>query len=399
MTKTINLAAKIDRLPPALKAIIGVAGELTRRRGDSLYLVGGVVRDLLLERATFDIDLVTDRDAIGLAGEIAGSTEGKLTVHHRFGTAKIEYPGFSFDFTTARAEDYRHPGALPVVKPGTIRDDLFRRDFTINAMAIRLGTAGYGELIDLYGGLKDLNNKLIRILHDKSFIDDATRIWRALRYQQRLDFKIESGTLNLLKRDIAMLDTVSGDRIRYELECVFNETEPEKALREAARLGVLQKLHPALNTNEIPEAFRQAREVSQPKPPDFTMYLALLANSLSGPEADQLISYLHLSKPAAKTLRDSIHLKSRLLELNKTGIKPSKVYRLLNGLTLTSLAASALIAPDSARQQIERYLNGYRYVRPALNGNDLLTLGIEPGPRMTKILARLRAARLDGEAT
>ncbi|MFH0942046.1 MAG: CCA tRNA nucleotidyltransferase [Chloroflexota bacterium] len=400
MAKTINLADKIDSLPPPLKAIIGVAGEVAKRRVASLYLVGGVVRDLLLGRATLDIDLVTDCDAIGLAGEISAATDGKMTAHHRFGTAKIQYPGLSFDLATIRAEDYHHPGALPSVRPGTIRDDLFRRDFTVNAMAVRLMPTGYGELIDLYGGLDDLRQKLIRVLHDKSFCDDATRIWRALRYQKRLDFQIESGTLDLLERDISMLDTVSGDRIRYELECVFGEPEPEKVLREADRLGVLQKLHPGLSADQkMAPAFHRAREASQPDQPGFALYLALLADNLSDLETDRLAGYLHLPKSAAKTLQDATLLKSRLAELEKTAVKPSVVSRLLSGYAPTALLANTLSAPATAKQQIERYLNRYRYVRPALNGNDLLALGVKPGPPVKETLARLRDARLDGEVT
>lgn len=397
---TINLADKIDSLPPSLKATITVAGEMAKRRGDGLYLVGGVVRDLLLGRATLDIDLVTECDAIGLAGEISRATGGKMTAHHRFGTAKIQYPGLSLDLTTIRAEDYRHPGALPSVRPGTIRDDLFRRDFTVNAMAICLVPAGYGELIDLHGGLDDLRNKNIRVLHDKSFRDDATRIWRALRYRQRLDFQIESGTLGLLKRDINMLDTVSGDRIRYELECVFGEPEPEKVIVEAARLGVLQKLHPNLRADRsMAQALHQAREASQPSPPGFALYLALLAGNLSDLEADRLTGYLSLPKPAAKTLRDAVQLKSRLAGLEKTGVKPSEVYRLLSGYTPAALLANALTASPAAKEQIERYLKSYRYVRHALNGDDLLAIGVKPGPPVKETLSRLRDARLDGEVT
>ena len=398
---TINLASKLEKeLPPPITALLKVIGEIAPGQGKDLYLVGGVVRDLLLERPSQDLDLVVDGDAIQLARKVTSAIPGKITVHDRFGTAKIQYPDFSLDLTTARAEHYRRPGALPTVRPGTIRDDLFRRDFTINAMAVRLTPPGYGELLDLYGGLDDLKNKLVRILHDQSFTDDATRIWRALRYQQRLNFQMEGSTLSLLKRDIPMLSTVSGDRIRYELECVFGEAEPENVLRRAADLGILKKLHPNLTGNEgLEEAFRRARELNEPKLPAFGLYLAILAGNLNPQEAEQFITYLRLPKPTAQTVRDSINLKVRLPELKKVALKPSRVYQLLSGYTTTALTASALTAPPEAKAHIDRFLDRYRYVRPALNGNDLIALGITPGPRIKETLARLRAAKLDGEVT
>ena len=178
----------------------------------------------------FDLDLVVEGDAIGLAKEFAEKVGGKLTVHTMFNTAKIALDKWTIDIAMARTETYAKPGALPVVKPGTLKTDLFRRDFTVNAMAICLSPDNYGELIDLYGGLNDLKNKIIRVLHEKSFIDDATRIWRAIRYEQRLGFQIEPETLKLLKRDVPMLKTVGGYRLRHELELVLKEKEPEKAL-------------------------------------------------------------------------------------------------------------------------------------------------------------------------
>ena len=183
------------------------------------------------------------------------------------------------------------------MKPGSINDDLSRRDFTINAMAVELNPGHFGELLDLYGGRDDLEHKLIRVLHEKSFIDDATRIWRALRYEQRLDFQMEPATLKLLKRDIAMLDTISGDRIRHELELVLKEELPEKVLRRADELGVLAKLHPSLKGDGwLAEKFAQARELSLPDSPPVALYLSLLAYRLTADEIEQLISYLKITQ-------------------------------------------------------------------------------------------------------
>ncbi|MFC2003758.1 polya polymerase, partial [Chloroflexota bacterium] len=184
MTKIINLTNKMTKqLPVELVNFMRVAGEVAASQGQSLYLAGGVARDLLLGRANFDLDLVMAGDAIALARQLTPVEQGSITTHPRFGTAKVQWDEWSIDFATARSETYASPGALPTVKPGSINDDLFRRDFTINAMAVYLTPDLYGELVDLYGGQDDLEHKLIRVMHEKSFIDDATRIWRALRYE------------------------------------------------------------------------------------------------------------------------------------------------------------------------------------------------------------------------
>ena len=175
-----------ERLPPDLVGCIRKAGETAAERGEQLYLVGGAVRDMLLGRGTLDIDLVVEGNAISLAETLAGQLGGKVTAHSRFGTATLKRDNKSIDFVTARSEVYQKPGALPQVQPGSITDDLARRDFSINAMAVALHPERSGELIDLYGGIEDLKNKSIRVLHEKSFTDDATRIWRAVRYEQRL---------------------------------------------------------------------------------------------------------------------------------------------------------------------------------------------------------------------
>ena len=290
MTKTMNLASKIERqLPAEVVRFMQVAGETASKQEYNLYLVGGVVRDLLLGRNNFDLDLVVEGDAISLAQQLAQVYTGKITTHPRFNTAKLQWDKWSVDLTTARSETYAKPGALPSVKPGTLKSDLFRRDFTINAMAIHLTPHRYGELIDLYGGMSDLEHKLMRILHEKSFIDDATRIWRALRYEQRLDFQLEETTLKLLKRHTPMLDTISSDRIRYELECILHEEYPEKVLCRDAEVGVLRWLHPSLKGDEwLAGRFEQARQLSSPNPPPIGLYLALLAYRLKMKKSSNL---------------------------------------------------------------------------------------------------------------
>lgn len=399
MPETTNLAHRIEeRLPEELVAFIQHAGRLAAAKGDSLYLVGGVVRDLLLGKSSLDIDLVIEGDAIALAQQLIGKETGKITIHKRFNTAKITWHGWSIDITSARSESYAQPGALPDVKPGSLSDDLLRRDFSINAMAIGLNPRSYGRLIDPYSGQRDIRNRLIRILHPTSFIDDSTRIWRGLRYEQRLGFRLEADTLRLLRRDINMLDSISGDRIRYELECILGEELPERVFKRAAELGVLAKLSPSLKGNGwLEEKFKQARQMYLPDKPPPGIYMALLSYNLADEERERFISYLRLPKAMEQTLRDSSSTRAKLKKLADAGISPSAIHHLLTDSSIQAIAAN-LIASDSptARRNLKLYLDKLRYVKTALTGNDLIKMGIPPGPHIKEILNRLLDARLDG---
>jgi len=398
--ETINLSGSIkEQLPSVIINFIKGAGDVAEKRQQRLYLVGGVVRDLLLERPNLDIDMVLEGDAIKLAQEIAGLIQAKVTTHPRFGTATLKWGKRSADFITARAETYARPGALPAVKSGTIRDDLARRDFSINSMAIELNPRRYGELIDPFSGRRDLEHKLVRVLHDKSFTDDATRIWRALRYEQRLDFRIEPVTLLLLKRDIAMLKTISGDRLRHELDLVLKEELPEKAIRRADELGALSKLHPALKgDNWLAEKFAVARERYLTDTPQPQLFLALLCYRLTANELEHLIKSLRLPKATAQALRDTLAIKGKMKELARPGQAPSVIYNLLQGYCPTAYIAVS-IAGDSetVAEHIELYFNVLQDVNPALTGEDLVKLGVPRGPYIKKVLQKLREARLDGK--
>jgi len=398
----INLSNKIEKqLPAELVTFIQKAGKTAASQGQGLYIVGGVVRDLLLEQTNLDLDLVVEGNAIELAQKLAKINQGKNTTHPRFNTAKLQWDKWSVDLTTARSETYAKPGALPTVKPGSLSSDLFRRDFTINAMAIELNPDHYGELIDRYGGRDDLERKFIRILHEKSFTDDATRIWRGLRYEQRLNFQLEPTTLNLLKRDVPMLDTISGDRIRYEVECILREKYPEKVLRRAEELGVLPKLSPALKGNGwLTEKLEQARQFTYPNPPPTGLYLAIMAYPLTNEENEQLTSLLRLPKLLAKTLRDTISIKANLPVLANPELAPSSIYRLLHGYSPQAVTANSLACGSPmARQHIQLFIAKLRYVKPTLTGNDLQKIGIAPGPRMKEILQKLHEARLNEKVT
>ena len=253
-------------LPPGIFGLLRDIGETTVVGGQQVYLVGGMVRDLVLGKlnldrsavkreerlgeasatrsvgtggANLDIDLVVEGDAIALARRIAKGKNWGLRTHPRFGTAKLLLENLGLDLVTARSEIYAHPGALPSVKPGTIEDDLRRRDFTINAMAVCITPDHFGELLDPHGGQGDLGRGLIRILHRDSFSDDPTRILRALRYEKRLNFNLEQDTEGLMRQHLDNLNTVTGERLWHELELILQEERPEKVLCRADELGVL----------------------------------------------------------------------------------------------------------------------------------------------------------------
>jgi len=400
MPKRINFAKIIEKqLPPELVNFMWMAGEIAHTRGEKLYLVGGVVRDLLLGQANLDLDLVVEGNAIELARRLKKTDQAKITTHSRFNTAKLQWDDWSVDLTTARRESYEKPGALPTVQPSSIEEDLARRDFTINAMAIGLNPGYYGQPLDPHGGRDDLKAKVIRVLHEKSFTDDATRIWRGLRYEQRLDFHLERKTLGLLQRDIAMLDTISGDRIRYEIECILKEKFPEKVFGRAAALGVLPKLHPALKGNDwLAARFEQARAACSPETPEAGLYLSLLVYFLTAEEMGRFISRLRLPKLLAQDLNDTIALKGKMRLLATPGMSPSGIYRLLDGYTSTALMANSLATESpAASQNIRLYLTRLKDIKIELSGKDLLRMGVDSGPDMKEIMELLLKARLDGK--
>src|SRR3972149_4491725 len=220
--------------PPRLWDLVKGAGEAAWGRGMALFLVGGAVRDVLLGRPSLDLDLVAEGSALELLSSLGW--EGART-YPRFGTAKLEGKGWTLDLASARREVYPRPGALPRVTQGSLNEDLWRRDFTINAMAVALAPPSLGELVDPFDGRADLEAGLLRVLHPKSFQAEATRMLRGVRYAGRFGFRLEGETERLLRRDLAHLDAISGGRLRRELGHILREGEPERALALGGELG------------------------------------------------------------------------------------------------------------------------------------------------------------------
>ncbi len=254
MNERENLSSLIrTKLRPDLSRILGRAGRFADEKGWNSYLVGGSVRDLLLDRATLDLDILVEEHGLEFARGFARAENGYFKLYRRFATAMVILPGARrIDITTTRSERYPHPGALPEVLPGSLEEDLARRDFTINALAVSLNRGNFGELIDLSGGERDLKHGVIRVLHENSFRDDPTRIFRAVRFQQRLGFTIEPVTEKLIRTavNLKMFEKVSSERLRHELELIFREPSPPEAVETMARYNELRFIHPRLRYSE-----------------------------------------------------------------------------------------------------------------------------------------------------
>jgi len=383
------------QLPQEIVLFLRTAGRQAVDSGYRLYLVGGTVRDLILKRSSLDVDLVLEGNAIKFARQLAAESGEKVTIHQQFGTANFHQGEYTIDIVTARSESYAHPGVLPTVQPAKIKDDLNRRDFSINAMAVDLSPAAFGQLLDFHGGTTDLEKKLIRILHKRSFIDDATRIFRAIRFEQRLDFNIEAGTERLLRKNIAMLDTISGDRLRNELELLLREERPEKALARADGLGVLQQINSSLKSNQwLADRFAEARRrhISSP-----AVYFALLSYDLGRDNAEAISERLNLSGDWKRIVLGVAKINDDIHKLADLAIAPSTIYRFFKRYPVEAVSACFLSNESQiVRSQIERYLKELQYIQIRLNGNELKRMGVETGPRLGRILKALQDAKLDG---
>jgi tRNA nucleotidyltransferase (CCA-adding enzyme) len=414
-------------LPPPFLELLHQVRDQANALGFSLYVVGGFVRDLLLGQPTLDLDLVVEGDAIALAHRLAESLGGRVRSHRRFGTAKLILQGPqragappALDFVTARTEFYAHPSALPQVERSSIKQDLYRRDFTINTMAICLDRARYGELLDYYGGERDLREGSIRVLHSLSFVEDPTRILRAVRFEQRLGFTIEERTEELLRSALDLLDRVSGDRLRSELLLILREPAPERAWARLHELGILQRLSPALTADEwTAEKLQELRRrcngwaarraageeagesvwpvVASGHVPCELLALAILTMRLRHVELERLLRRLSVPQNQATLLADTQRL-YRLLPRLQQELSGSALAAALRPFPEGALFAAWIAAEDPViREQILRYQGQLRLVRPVTSGRRLRELGLEPGPAYAHILDALRDARLDGK--
>lgn len=387
-------------LDAAQLKLLHLVRENATQRGSPLYIVGGSVRDLLLGRRLNDFDLTVEGDAIALARSVASKYGGAVTAHTKFGTAKWFLPENlktdhdTLDLISARSETYKYPAALPTVKSGSLADDLRRRDFTINALAVRLDGAQFGELRDDLNGLDDLQKGMIRVLHPRSFIDDPTRMYRAVRYEARYGFRIADDPLALIPEARPFVEKLSAQRIRHELDLILEEPNAVGMLKRLDELDLLSVIHPALaNFNQSSLATVKSDEpVLQNRNSRWVLWLMHLKTQ----EIEFLTERLHFPADLLKILHSAVLLNANLTAL--IGLKPSKVVEMLESYSIKALEVISIAAPDEQlRNTLTRYLSEWWHVKPKTTGHDLKKRGIPPGPKYTEILRRLRAAWLDGE--
>jgi tRNA nucleotidyltransferase (CCA-adding enzyme) len=389
-------------LPSERQDLLSRIADQSASMGMPCYLVGGFVRSLLLGKLANDLDIIVEGDAIELGGALVKKYGGKLTSHTKFRTAVWHLPSAfkshhaTIDLITARKETYKAPGALPTVKPSTIDDDLRRRDFTVSAMAIRLDGDYFGELLDPLGGQNDLKKKLIRILHPRSFVDDPTRIFRAVRFEQRLAFQLESSTFNLINSEsLAILEKLSGERIRHEFDLIFGEENSVRMLSRLHEAGVFNVFEPNLPIfNEQYSGLINSKapeEFGVPQNRILLGYLLWLIDS-SVDTVEYISRRFDFTFELSNASVAAIQLKKELPLLKNA--KPSEWTLRLEKVPLIAIYGLLLTSHESA---LKEFFIKWRYVKATITGNDLKARGIPVGPRYKEILSQLRAAWLDGK--
>ena len=402
-----------ERLPKDVAKILRRAGEVAAGRHEEVYLVGGAVRDLLLRNNNLDLDLVVEGEGIPFArGMAAGFPGCRVRGHEKFGTAVLLFAdGFKIDVATARHEYYARPGALPTVEISSLKRDLYRRDFAMNTLAVSLNPGAFGQVSDFFGGARDIKEKTIRVLHNLAFVEDPTRILRAVRFSSRFGFAIGKHTLNLMKGAIKLkvFDRVEGKRLLNELIHMLNEKNPLAPLTMMAGYGILEALHPSLTltpkTQELVEAvsgvlswwrFLFLKDKVEP----WQVYFLALTDTLSDEGFDAAMSRFSIIGWQASNLRwERVELRQVMALFARDRIeKPSGIVALLRKFSIEPLLfMMAKTAREQTRIALSDYINTLRHVKPLLKGKDLIAMGHEPGPIFTSILRAIKDARLDGE--
>ena len=417
MRNQVRQTVLLTRLPARHLNVLRLIGRLADERGLSVYFVGGGVRDLLLKRENWDLDLTVEGDGIAFARLVADRYGAGLAVFERFATARLAFPdGLKMDIATTRRESYAQPAVLPTVQPASIEEDLHRRDFTINAIAMQLNPGQFGRLLDAYGGQRDLRACTIRVLHAGSFQDDPTRIFRAIRFEQRFGLRIERITARLLAQAASrnLIQQLSGPRLKNEILLLFAEHDPVSAIERLAQLKLLRFLHRRLcytkNVKRVVIAVPKALAWWARRFPDSVIdrpivYLMALSSESTPVVVAAMIRRLALSRGQAKNLSAGGSRVDRARErlTTKETVRPSQVYRLLADFSdeaLVLLLAKQVSVQHKVRLSLlKRHLVAYvksKAVKTALTGRDLQAMGLKPGPQYKTILGKLLDARIDG---
>lgn len=397
-------------LSPEYLNILERAGEIASSIGCKVYGAGGIVRDLILGMECTDIDLVVEGDGIELAKALGDYYGGRVRIHPKFRTATVLFPsGQQVDVATARVEFYQYPAAMPQVEASSLHQDLYRRDFTINAMAVSINKEDFGDVVDFFGGREDLERGLLRVLHNLSFVEDPTRILRGVRFEKRYQMVLEHQTLKLAKEAIRnkMLARVSMERVWEELKYIMLETRPGPALSRLMELQLWEFLFPGVDhfnirqvMVEIPRSIKALRswDLAEPGEPWMVYLLAVLHRTdwdsargiclqyhLGKRQMDKVAAALGGWRSAMEDLKDPDGITMSELARQLMSI-PREVYPLI----LTYLTNNA------SRKRFRQVLTAIYYDRPSINGKDLRTMGYKPGPAFKRALDAVWQARLDG---
>jgi len=394
-----------ERFPEEIYKILKTSGEIAEGMGFSAYLVGGAVRDLLMGQKNLDIDIVIEGDGILFAKELAERLKTKIKSHERFGTAHMKLDGLSLDVATARTEYYESPAALPKVVTSSIKKDLYRRDFTINTLAVKLNSKGFGLLIDFFGGQRDIREKTIRVLHNLSYVEDPTRAFRAIRFSERFGFKLSKHTENLIKSALQMdlFKRLSGSRLYDELILSFLETNPVRTLMKLSHFGLLKAIHPNLALDERLEATLQSLYETitwykllylELEADSGILYLMALLSNLGDKDKKEALQRLDAPPQTREIIVKSIADSAGLLK--RLPLKdPADIYHLLIGMHIEIiLFAMAITKETNKKKEISQFLVELRKVKPHIKGSDLRKLGIPEGPVYSKILRELLDEKL-----
>ncbi|HWP95803.1 MAG TPA: CBS domain-containing protein [Syntrophomonadaceae bacterium] len=405
-----NLQALMEeRLPSRLLSTLRLAGQIAGELGCHVYCVGGFIRDLLLRVPNFDVDLVVDGEGETLTRALAEHLGGKERVHERFHTGVVILPdGSKIDIATARTEYYEFPAALPNVEKSSMRDDLYRRDFTINTMAVCLHPDCFGDLIDYFGGRQDLEKGLVRILYNFSFVEDPTRILRAIRFEQRYRFQIEPDTLRFAQDAIErrLLGKLSYKRILQEIILILGEKDPVPSLDRMQEIGVWKYILPEVRPQTIDRTtLRRIPIVSvwweerylQMNLKTWLVFIQVILSQLNEEDLQAVMERYRLSSHAQKCLRESRQVEGVLAALAEKAMKPSRLDELIGDWSPEGIVYLLLsIHTEGTWDEVVHYLDAKEKARVEINGNDLKKAGVKPGPVFSTILNGLYKAKLDG---
>lgn len=417
-----NLSGLIkEHFPEDAFELLKKAGEVAQELHYNAYLVGGSVRDLLRRERNLDIDIVVEGDGIIFAKKLAErlyimgleKSLPKIVTHERFGTAKLFLSNYVIDIATARTEYYESPGALPKIESSSIKKDLYRRDFTINTLAIKLNSQEFGTLIDFFGGQKDIKEGTIRVLHSMSFVEDPTRALRAIRFSERFGFRISKHTEILMKQAVkmALFEKLSSERLHEELSLLFDEVSPLKAVERLHEYDLLKIISPSLrfdhtlkkrlkNLEEVLAWFTLSNIKETIKKDRLVIKILLL--ELPDNAVEKTLERISPNKRYTQEIvKDISSVKKILGALSKANKElysdPVWLYNLLINHSLESILLTMSVTDSKEVQKlIVRYLTELKDIKPSITGKDLINMGLSPGPRFSKIFKQILHEKLRG---